>query len=114
MDPQYCQPRHDSRGYKCSEFSRRREGGRTSQSNFDFAESVIGDLDVLVEEGTDIMPPPSPWTPRTLQTDLFALGYEIPDGDSKEAQKRYAAQIFPCLNGIDIDTSLPTAGLPDT
>lgn len=77
----------------------------------DFAGSVIGDLEPLVEEEDRYRI--SPWSPRTFKTDLFALGcliYEIStgerpyhdtdDSDFEEIEKRYAAQIFPSLNGL--------------
>jgi serine/threonine protein kinase len=77
----------------------------------DFAGSVIGDRGALVEEEDRYNA--SPRTPRCVQTDLFALGSliyeistglrpydEIPDSDDEEVQKRYAAQIFPCLDGF--------------
>ena len=75
----------------------------------DFAGSIIGDQKVLV--GEEDRYNASPWTPRIVQTDLFALGsliYEISAGrrpydeipDDEEVQRRYAAQIFPCLDGF--------------
>lgn len=77
----------------------------------DFAGSVIGDLTALVEEEDRYNA--SSFARRTFQTDLFALGSlvyeistgrrpydEIPDSDSEEVQNRYAARIFPCLDGL--------------
>lgn len=75
----------------------------------DFAESVIGDLRPLVEEedGYRI----SPLSPRTLKTDLFALGcliYEISTGsrpyddikDTDEVKSLYNARIFLNADGL--------------
>lgn len=77
----------------------------------DLAGSAIGDLRALV--GEEDRYNASSWTPRTLQTDLFALSSmiyeistgrrpydEIPDSDDEEVQRRFAAQIFPCLDGF--------------
>jgi serine/threonine protein kinase len=77
----------------------------------DFAGSVIGDLEPLVEEEDRYRI--SPWSPRNFKTDLFALGCliyeistgqrpynEIDDSESKEIERRYAAQIFPSLVGL--------------
>ncbi|KAJ5561475.1 hypothetical protein N7461_000236 [Penicillium sp. DV-2018c] len=77
----------------------------------DFAGSVIGDLEQLVQEEDWYQI--SPWSPRNHNTDLFALGcliYEISTGerpyneiddcDSEEIERRYAAQQFPKLDGL--------------
>lgn len=77
----------------------------------DFAGSAIGDLDALVEEEDRYRI--SPWSARTVKTDLFALGClifeistgvrpydEIADDRSEEIQRRYAEQIFPDLDGL--------------
>ncbi|KAJ5577137.1 hypothetical protein N7535_004063 [Penicillium sp. DV-2018c] len=77
----------------------------------DFAGSVIGDLEQLVQEEDWYRI--SPWSPRNHNTDLFALGcliYEISTGerpyneiddcDSEEIERRYAAQQFPKLDGL--------------
>lgn len=77
----------------------------------DFAGSVIGDLEPLVEEEDRYRI--SPWSPRNHNTDLFALGcliYEISTGerpyneiddcDYEEIERRYAAQQFPKLDGL--------------
>lgn len=75
----------------------------------DFAGSGIGDLESLVEEEDRYRI--SPWSPRTFQTDIFALGcliYEISTGarpyneidDLEEVGKFYAAQTFPDLEGL--------------
>lgn len=74
----------------------------------DFAGSGINDLESLVEEEDRYRI--SPWSPRTFQTDLFALGclvYELSTGtrpyneidDVEEVAKLYAAQTFPNLEG---------------
>lgn len=77
----------------------------------DFAGSVIGDLEPLVEEEDRYRM--SPWSPRSYRTDLFALGCliyeistgerpygEIDDRDYEEIERRYATQIFPKLDGL--------------
>lgn len=77
----------------------------------DFAGSVIGDLEPLVEEEDRYRI--SPWSPRNYTTDLFALGcliYEISTGerpyneiddcDYEEIERRYAAQQFPKIEGL--------------
>ncbi|KAF9883542.1 hypothetical protein FE257_003375 [Aspergillus nanangensis] len=75
----------------------------------DFAGSAIRDLRPLVEEEDRYRI--SPWTPRTSETDLFALGcliYEISTGsrpyeeieDTEEVAKLYNAQRFPNIEGL--------------
>ncbi|KAJ5357021.1 hypothetical protein N7517_011630 [Penicillium concentricum] len=81
----------------------------------DFAGSRINNLESLVEEESRYRSPSSPSSPsppRTIQTDLFALGsfiYEVSTGahpfseieDNDEIERRYAAQDFPSLNGLE-------------
>lgn len=65
----------------------------------DFAGSVIGDLQPLVEEEDRYRL--LPWSPRTFKTDIFTLGcliYEI--DDVEEIGRRYAAQDFPALDRL--------------
>ncbi|KAL2822773.1 kinase-like protein [Aspergillus cavernicola] len=75
----------------------------------DFAGSVIGDQATLVEEKDRYRI--APRSPRTVKTDLFALGcliYEISSGahpyseieDLDEVARLYAAQVFPPLDGF--------------
>ncbi|RJE18117.1 Protein tyrosine kinase, partial [Aspergillus sclerotialis] len=75
----------------------------------DFAGSIIGDLEPLVEEEDRYRI--SPWSPRTFKTDLFALGcliYEISTGvrpyneidDHEEIERLYSANLFLNLEGL--------------
>ncbi|RDW74498.1 uncharacterized protein DSM5745_07160 [Aspergillus mulundensis] len=74
----------------------------------DFAGSAIGDLQPLVEEEERYRM--APLSPRTFQTDLFALGclvYELSTGirpydeiDDDEVERLYKAQTFPNLDGL--------------
>ncbi|KAJ0414209.1 kinase-like protein [Aspergillus carlsbadensis] len=75
----------------------------------DFAGSITGELQALVEEEDRYRL--SPLAPRSYQTDLFALGcliYEICTGsrpyeeivDTEKVAQMYKAQIFPGLNGL--------------
>ena len=77
----------------------------------DFSGSKIGDLEPFVEEEDRYRM--SPWTARSKMTDIFALGcliyeistglrpyHEIDDEHYEEIERRYAAQEFPCLDGI--------------
>jgi serine/threonine protein kinase len=80
----------------------------------DFAGSSINGLESLVEEETRYLSSPSSSSvssPRTIQTDLFALGsfiYEVSTGarpfadiDDEEVERLYAAKTFPSLNGLE-------------
>jgi serine/threonine protein kinase len=77
----------------------------------DFAGSKFKDLQSLAEEETRYRLPLPPSSPRTIVTDLFALGsfiYEIstgtcpfPDLDDEEIEHRYASQKFPNLDGLE-------------
>lgn len=75
----------------------------------DFAGSVIGDMEALVEEEDRYRL--ALWSPRSFNTDLFALGcliYELSSGtrpydeieDVKEVARLYAKQIFPNIDGF--------------
>lgn len=77
----------------------------------DFSGSKIGDLEPFVEEEDRYRV--SPWTARSTMTDIFALGClifeistglrpynEIDDEHYEEIERRYAAQEFPCLDGL--------------
>ena len=77
----------------------------------DFSGSKIGDLEPFVEEEDRYRM--SRWTARSKMTDIFALGcliyeistglppyHEIDDEHYEEIERRYAAQEFPCLDGI--------------
>lgn len=74
----------------------------------DFAGSSINGLEPLVEEESPYRI--LPWSPRTFQTDLFALGsfiYEVSTGvrpfaeiEDEEIERRYAVQDFPSLDGL--------------
>ncbi|KAJ5112873.1 hypothetical protein N7456_001407 [Penicillium angulare] len=79
----------------------------------DFAGSGTDSLESLAQEESPEEESPYqifPWSPRTNKTDLFALGsfiYEVSTGlrpfvdiDDEEIERRYAAQIFPCLDGL--------------
>lgn len=75
----------------------------------DFAGSVIGDMEALVEEEDRYRL--APWSPRSFQTELFALGcliYEISGGtrpydeveDVEEVARLYARHTFPNIDGF--------------
>lgn len=74
----------------------------------DFAGSSVNGLESLVEEESPYRI--LPWSPRTFQTDLFALGsfiYEVSTGvrpfaeiGDEEIERRYAVQFFPSLDGL--------------
>jgi serine/threonine protein kinase len=76
----------------------------------DFAGSQINGLKWLAEEETRYRLPLPPSCPRSIVSDLFALGsliYEIstgtcpfPELDDDEIEKRYASQIFPSLDTL--------------
>lgn len=79
----------------------------------DFAGSRINDLESSVEEETRYLAPSSSSLspPRTIKTDLFALGsfiYKVstgvrPDAEiaDEEAEGLYTAKVFPSLNGLE-------------
>jgi len=76
----------------------------------DFSGSAIGDLEALVQEEDRYRL--FPWSPRSVQTDLFALGClifeistgvrpydDIDDQNYEEIGRRYTARSFPSLDG---------------
>ncbi|CAP96193.1 Pc21g12960 [Penicillium rubens Wisconsin 54-1255] len=90
----------------------------------DFAGSSINGLESLVEEETRYLSSPSSSSvssPRTIQTDLFALGsfiYQVSTGarpfadiDDEEVERLYAAQTFPSLDGLGYLILSPNAGI---